>query len=700
MNSWLSSPYFTYALMLTLVGSIFSAVIPVFQPSYASHDNILLDLSEIDLEYDQGEDVTITGSIDDVASNVDEVTIRIEGPSENEQQDETLDNDDEFTYTYEIPNDAEDGIYTIEVEYDNESVFAHFMIDEEPDDVTVELDNEQYAPGDTVEIAGKVTDPQVGEEEVEITILDPTNDAVVDEQAEDTDNDDEFAHDFDIDNDEDLHGRYAVTVVYNNSDEGYAIFEVEEESGGGSSSSFVSATLSKTSYRQGDTVLVSGEIDDLQPDGEVFIEVEHEDGASIFEDDIEPNASDHEFEFEFDLDDDAETGEYTVTLYYVDLDDTEELTFTVSTSTSGGGNGTGSGSGSSGGLTARLNKVDFLAGETMTITGVVPTIREDETVNIVILSPDGLFAGSSAYPEPESDRSYSASLRLKGSLEPEEDYRAVIGYDDREVTINFDITGVSTDGGPLTVKTDKATYPTGSTVRITGEVSEDLTAGQKVIIRAENPNGDVYRYDLVTPSTDGSYSYSMVLGGDLEVEGKWVVTAYYDEEEVETSFELGQSGGETPGDKPTFNLTVNGKTYAIEYEISDGSGQVEEMVVNYAKKKLVISIDTDDAGELIIVLPREFIDAETNGTDVEYIVTSRDNAVGDDIVVDFTESQNDDDTRTLVIEYEAGTDIIEIAGTTIVPEFGALSAIVLAAAIVGTIAVTSRFSSKYSLFRH
>jgi hypothetical protein len=187
----------------------------------------------------------------------------------------------------------------------------------------------------------------------------------------------------------------------------------------------------------------------------------------------------------------------------------------------------------------------------------------------------------------------------------------------------------------------------------------------------------------------------MVVGGDLAKSGEWQVLASYNLEEVETSFELSQTGGGGGGgspDTPTFNLRVNDRTYPIEYELTDDSGQIEEMVVNYDKKRLVISIDSEQDGELTIVLPRDLIDAADNGTDREYVVTTRDNAVGDDVVVDFEESQNDDETRTLVIQYEGGTDIIEIAGTTIVPEFGLVSALILAVAIAGIIVGMHRFS--------
>ncbi|HEY6882689.1 MAG TPA: hypothetical protein VI278_01475, partial [Nitrososphaeraceae archaeon] len=47
--------------------------------------------------------------------------------------------------------------------------------------------------------------------------------------------------------------------------------------------------------------------------------------------------------------------------------------------------------------------------------------------------------------------------------------------------------------------------------------------------------------------------------------------------------------------------------------------------------------------------------------------------------------------RTLVIDFDKGTNIIEIAGSKMLPEFGPASAVVLAIAIMGIIMVSMRY---------
>jgi predicted secreted protein with PEFG-CTERM motif len=145
----------------------------------------------------------------------------------------------------------------------------------------------------------------------------------------------------------------------------------------------------------------------------------------------------------------------------------------------------------------------------------------------------------------------------------------------------------------------------------------------------------------------------------------------------------------------SYNLNVEGDTYPIEYEATSGS--ISNMFVRPAEDKLVVTLDAEEDGQLTLVLPREVIDAVESGQDISYIVTIEDES-GNISSVEVEESENTDDARTLVIDYDAGTARIEIQGTQVVPEFGAVAAIVMAIAIVGIIVATARHG-KFSLFR-
>ena len=699
-----TTTYLTYALILTLLGSVFSAVIPVFQSSYASHENINFTIdNDIDEAYEEDDSVVIEGTIDDVDPDVDSVEITVRDEPQGSTQDSAtpdLGSSDNFDMVFDVTGSDDDGVYEVEVEYDTESAFSYFIVDNDEDLVTVVLGDTVYAAGDEVEISGRVDDVVSGEPDVEITVFDPNNDDIVNQDTAELGDgslsSDEFEYTFDLDDGAD-HGRYAVIVSYDNEDQqGFALFEIEDDDTGGGTSGDgdsgedgdITAEISEATYEPGDTVLISGSINNYDTGNQLEILVEDPDGDEVDSDDDVSVQSDDDFEFEFDLDDDAPEGDYDVTLTY----DIDELVLTFEVEDTGTGGGTG---GSTTIVTAKLNKSSYLAGELVTVTGTVPKIVEDEVVSVMLYRPDGtVVLSASQYADPASDKTYSASLRLDSDLEVEDEYSIKVAYDNKEVEIEFDITGQSTTGGALTVKTDKATYENGSTVKVTGTVASDLLVPNQdqVLLRFNAPDKNPCRIDPADLASDGSYSYDLVLGGKCGLTGKYEVIAFYNLKDVKTTFDL--QGGIT-----AYTLQAGGKSHTIEYEISNG--QIKSMFVKPAEDILVISIDADQDGQLTLVLPREVIDASQAGNDIPYVVSTTDIDSGDEGNVDIEESDTTAAERTIVIDYKSGTDLIEITGTQVVPEFGTIAVIILAVALVGIILVTSGYrNSKFGLFGH
>jgi predicted secreted protein with PEFG-CTERM motif len=141
---------------------------------------------------------------------------------------------------------------------------------------------------------------------------------------------------------------------------------------------------------------------------------------------------------------------------------------------------------------------------------------------------------------------------------------------------------------------------------------------------------------------------------------------------------------------------VGDKTYPIEYQ-TDGS--IKSMFIRAADNKLVVSIDATQDGTLTLVLPRELIDAVESGSDIRFVVSTEDIDTGAEGTIDIREGTSTGEFRTLVIDYNEGTDLIEIQGTNVVPEFGTISAIVLAIAILSIIAFTAKFSNRLGSYR-
>lgn len=717
MQRSLSSQFFAYALMLTLVGSLFTFALPAFQPTYASHENITveIDLDDVTDVYEGGDDVSIVGLVDDIIDN-EEVIIRVAEPGDSgsEVESDEPNSSGNFNYNFDVPNSPEEGVYTVEAEYDGESAYTYFKVDGEEDTIFVALDNDDsiYEPGDDVLITGQVDEDDNGEPDVVITVLDPTNDEIVDEEEVELDGD-EFEYEFTLDNDA-PHGRYAVIVTYEFQDqEGSALFELEDDGSGSNdnddntgedsvtedSDGNLSAEIDEAVYEQGESVQIMGEINnyDSADNEDLSITIFNPDDESIdVEDnlDVDEDGSDGTFEFEHDIDDNAEEGLYTIEIAY----DSDEVELVFEVIEGSGSNDDDDDSDSD--ITVRLNKGSYLAGDSITVTGTVADVadpEDGERVSIFMHEPRGqviLESGSSKFVTPTEDGDYSATILIPSDLEVDEDYFVHVGYLGASAEASFDITGVSSNpSGEISVETDEDEYTAGSTVEISGEVPDALLSDgdEPILIKVSKPDGNPCRIDQAEVSSSGSFSYSMVIGGTCNVDGEYEVEVSYNGEESDTTFEL--TGSATSGAR--FNLVVDDDTYPIEYELSDGS--IDSMFVRPNENKLVITLDAEDDGQLTLALPREVIDAIEDGEDIDFVVTIEDSS-GNVEIADIDETDNDDDIRTIVIDYEGGAERIEIAGTQVVPEFGAIAGVIMALAIVGIILATSR-SGKLSFFR-
>jgi predicted secreted protein with PEFG-CTERM motif len=234
----------------------------------------------------------------------------------------------------------------------------------------------------------------------------------------------------------------------------------------------------------------------------------------------------------------------------------------------------------------------------------------------------------------------------------------------------------------FTVATDKTDYSAGDTIKISGNVGQTPT-GQPLLIQVFNPKGAAYRFDQTTVAADGSYTYELKVGGKLGETGKYNVKVSYNGVSKETTFNFtaGQIG---PGGQwKTTNVDIGGKTYQIQYMITGGT--LNKLTADPSNATLTAMINSTTDGSLSLKLPREIMDSKDGGKDSDYVV-----------FVDQSEDFADDDfgasVRTVTIPFSAGAEQIDVVGTFMVPEFGAIAAIVLAVAIVGIIVATTKYS--------
>jgi len=692
--------YVSCLLVLIMLGSIISIAWPFVQPSYASIAQITVNIGgdEVTHKYGASDTVSFVGKVAEVITGKT-VSIKIKDPTGSiEKSTSTTPNESsgDFDYPYDIPSSPLEGVWTLDVTYNTYHAYTYFIVDDQADTISVDLNRADsiYAAGDQVTITGQVGTTDISEDNVVITVFDPTNDRIVDDVysllGAGTLPNDEFKYSFTLDS-QAKSGRYAVVVTYNvDNQEGSNLFEIPASANSGTdftgdsdSDGNLQAQIEKDTYNAGDNVAIEGSIAG-------YNSADNEDLAAVVKDpsgvkvneysDSSANVpSNGDFSYNFDLASDADPGTYSVTMTYAS--DQVQMTFDVQ--------GSG-GSTSSADLVVKLNKSSYLAGETIVVSGTVKHVadpKDEEQVSILLYKPNGeVILSSSKYVTPPSSGAFSANILIPSSATVQKGYKIVVSYLDDEVKTSFDITGVSsTPSDKISVKTDKDKYNIGDTVKISGSIpSMILVQDQQLLIRVNTPDGNPCRLDPIDPTSSGGFSYDLVLGGKCGMNGEYVVEATYSGEKSKTSFVLAGSS------RSEYGLKVADKTYSIGYEMSAGS--IKGMFTRYNDNKLVVNLDAQEDGKLTLVLPRQVIDAIKDGKDIAFIVTIEDES-GNTTTVQAVENQTTDDERTLEINYKGGAERVEIAGTQIVPEFGPVVAIVMAVAIIGIIMATTRFNN-------
>ncbi len=234
---------------------------------------------------------------------------------------------------------------------------------------------------------------------------------------------------------------------------------------------------------------------------------------------------------------------------------------------------------------------------------------------------------------------------------------------------------------PIVISTEKSSYSEGETIIVSGQVRE-LLSGYPVSLQVFAPNGNLVAIGQPEVGADKMFSYEFSAGGQMKAQGTYTIKVLYGTENrtAETTFEFGGATG-GPGGGPG-GPTIDVEGYLVGYSITGGN--IVSITADVDANSLIIEISTTSDGELTVTLPRALIDAVLeNGDDDEFFV------LVDAEERDFGEEKTDTH-RTLTIAFEDGTEEIEIIGTFVIPEFGAIAALILAVAIISIIVVSAK----------
>ena len=217
-------------------------------------------------------------------------------------------------------------------------------------------------------------------------------------------------------------------------------------------------------------------------------------------------------------------------------------------------------------------------------------------------------------------------------------------------------------------------------------VSHTVTSGTDA-----SYDGGVLDSDLVMPGGEfryifeeaGTYDYTCMLHPWMS--GIVTVSAEHEMGDDEMGgHEMGddEMGGHEMGSEEGMSHSDEHAASGVEdlsdqFTASVTSGVIHHIGANADDDTLIVHLfGADDDGELKITLNKDIITPFDDGS---YFV-----------LINSEEVEFEQMGRTLHIDYDAGTEKIEIVGSHVVPEFGTIAMIVLAVAIVSIIAITAK----------
>ena len=233
---------------------------------------------------------------------------------------------------------------------------------------------------------------------------------------------------------------------------------------------------------------------------------------------------------------------------------------------------------------------------------------------------------------------------------------------------------------PIVIWTDKATYNQPDKVTISGHV-RNPNPDMHVSIKVTDPTGNIVKIDQLEVDENGDFETILDTGSQLWTKsGVYTVTAQYggQSRSYKVQFEL-FAGGECGASKVA--AKIGKETYCIPYTVTGASAL--GATIDKESKSLTVNISAKSDGEITLEIPRSVLDSKSGARDDKFFVLVN----GEE---DLYTEEKTATTRSVTIQFLSDAEKIEIIGTQVVPEFGAIAALVLAVAIISIIAVSAK----------
>jgi len=234
------------------------------------------------------------------------------------------------------------------------------------------------------------------------------------------------------------------------------------------------------------------------------------------------------------------------------------------------------------------------------------------------------------------------------------------------------------DALPVSVWTDKTEYSHNDMIMVKGHVAH--VSGSSITVIVVSPLNSIVTIDQLTVAEDGSFETTLNTAGAMwKYDGTYIIKVNYGSAEKSNKVKVELFGGVTfePDystpiiDKQCGVNEISASGQCIPYSIS--GGMVTGATLNTNENSIVININAEDDGTLTITPSK---------------------TVQDGIFMVLVDGEEWDDVEIVAnkvtVMFPAGTELIEIIGTFVIPEFGTIAAMILAVAIISIIAISAK----------
>ncbi len=237
---------------------------------------------------------------------------------------------------------------------------------------------------------------------------------------------------------------------------------------------------------------------------------------------------------------------------------------------------------------------------------------------------------------------------------------------------------------PISVWTDKDEYMRDDIITLTGHVSNPVKAGTgasaQVTVMVKNSVGAIVTVDQIGVGDDKTFQTALNTGGKMwSSDGIYTIYVQHNQNtnKVQVALESGMADG--PMQPPSATTPE---------DCASDQLMVVDMCVPYMIEGGVVTgtdVNTNDGALIIMIEP----------TDYGTLTLSPSNEVINGVFMILVDNEQSDDYKmmedgTIIVWFGPEAEVVEIIGEYVIPEFGTIAVMILAAAIVSIIAVSAR----------